>query len=213
MAANEHRATRSNRPALSPDRDKTCYSSGTGQIRNQSVCQKSTALLGSLAAHLERRDRITRISADALARLPISAIAHPRAKPRQRSASASPAQAGGVDGTGAVADLGRPLHHHSRHSPRRHRRRSRSQVHTPARAAIARRRSTQHTQHTQHPRPTPIEDMGAYELSEAFSTWWRTSYETRTNGQALDLANAWAVLVLSTYPAGEDATPPPEATT
>jgi hypothetical protein len=69
------------------------------------------------------------------------------------------------------------------------------------------------TLNTLNTRGTPIEDMGAYELSEAFSTWWRTSYETRTNGQALDLANAWAVLVLSTYPAGEDATPPPEATT
>jgi hypothetical protein len=64
-----------------------------------------------------------------------------------------------------------------------------------------------------HTRGTPIEWMSVYELSEAYRTWWRTSYETRTNGQALDLADAWAVLALSTYPAGEDATPPPEAAT
>jgi hypothetical protein len=67
--------------------------------------------------------------------------------------------------------------------------------------------------HTRGPMPNAYEFMSVYELSEAYARWWRTSYETSTNDQALDLAAAWAVLVLSACPAGEDATPPPEAAT
>ena len=54
----------------------------------------------------------------------------------------------------------------------------------------------------------------AYELMEAYRTWWRASYSTSPNSQAVILAAAWAEHVLSTYRAGEDAAPPTkEATT
>ena len=54
----------------------------------------------------------------------------------------------------------------------------------------------------------------AYELMEAYRTWWRASYSTSPNSQAVILAAAWAEHVLTTYRAGEDVTPPPgEATT
>jgi hypothetical protein len=49
----------------------------------------------------------------------------------------------------------------------------------------------------------------AYELMEAYRTWWRASYSTSPNSQAVILAAAWAEHVLTTYRAGEDATPPP----
>ena len=54
----------------------------------------------------------------------------------------------------------------------------------------------------------------AYELMEAYRTWWRSSYSTSPNSQAVILAAAWAEHVLTTtYRAGEDATPPPGAAT
>ena len=53
----------------------------------------------------------------------------------------------------------------------------------------------------------------AYELMEAYRTWWRASYSTSPNSQAVILAAAWAEHVLATYRAGEDATPPPGAAT
>ena len=53
----------------------------------------------------------------------------------------------------------------------------------------------------------------AYELMEAYRTWWRASYSTSPNSQAVILAAAWAEHVLTTYRAGEDATPPPGAAT
>jgi hypothetical protein len=53
----------------------------------------------------------------------------------------------------------------------------------------------------------------AYELMEAYRSWWRSSYSTSPNSQAVILAAAWAEHVLATYRAGEDATPPPGAAT
>jgi hypothetical protein len=67
------------------------------------------------------------------------------------------------------------------------------------------------TLNTLNTRGTPMPT--AYELMEAYRAWWRTSYSTSPNTQAVILAAAWAEHVLSTYRAGEDATPPPEATT
>ena len=53
----------------------------------------------------------------------------------------------------------------------------------------------------------------AYELMEAYRTWWRASYSTSPNSQAVILAAAWAEHVLSTYRAGvEPAAPAGEAT-
>jgi hypothetical protein len=48
----------------------------------------------------------------------------------------------------------------------------------------------------------------AYELMEAYRSWWRASYTTSPNSQAVILAAAWAQHVLSTYRAGEDAALP-----
>ena len=45
----------------------------------------------------------------------------------------------------------------------------------------------------------------AYELMEAFRSWWRSSYNTAPNSQAVILAAAWAEHVLNTYRAGEEA--------
>ena len=53
----------------------------------------------------------------------------------------------------------------------------------------------------------------AYELMEASRPGWRASYSTSPNSQAVILAAAWAEHVLTTYRAGEDATPPPGAAT
>jgi hypothetical protein len=67
-------------------------------------------------------------------------------------------------------------------------------------------------QHSTHPAPeAPMPT--AYELMEAYRTWWRASYSTSPNSQAVILAAAWAEHVLTTYRAGEDATPPPGAAT
>lgn len=48
----------------------------------------------------------------------------------------------------------------------------------------------------------------AYELMEAFRTWWRASYSTNPNSQAVILAAAWAEHVLSTYRAGVEPASP-----
>jgi hypothetical protein len=42
----------------------------------------------------------------------------------------------------------------------------------------------------------------AYELMEAYRSWWRASYSTSPNSQAVVLAAAWAEHVLATYQAG-----------
>jgi hypothetical protein len=44
----------------------------------------------------------------------------------------------------------------------------------------------------------------AYELMEAYRSWWRASYNTSPNAQAVTLAAAWAEHVLATYQAGVD---------
>ena len=63
-----------------------------------------------------------------------------------------------------------------------------------------------------HLQLTPMTPMPtAYELMEAYRAWWRGSYSTSPNSQAVILAAAWAEHVLSTYRAGEEATPPPGA--
>ena len=41
----------------------------------------------------------------------------------------------------------------------------------------------------------------AYELMEAYRSWWRASYSTSPNSQAVVLAAAWAEHVLATYQA------------
>ena len=41
-----------------------------------------------------------------------------------------------------------------------------------------------------------------YELMEAYRSWWRASYSTSPNSQAVVLAAAWAEHVLATYQAG-----------
>ena len=51
----------------------------------------------------------------------------------------------------------------------------------------------------------------AYELMEAYRTWWRSSYSTAPNSQAVILAAAWAEHVLSTYRAGVEPAAPPTA--
>jgi hypothetical protein len=48
----------------------------------------------------------------------------------------------------------------------------------------------------------------AYELMEAYRTWWRSSYSTSPNSQAVILAAAWAEHVLATYQAGAEPTAP-----
>ena len=52
----------------------------------------------------------------------------------------------------------------------------------------------------------------AYELMEAFRSWWRASYGTTPNSQAVILAAAWAEFVLSTYQAGQQPTVPAQPT-
>jgi hypothetical protein len=41
-----------------------------------------------------------------------------------------------------------------------------------------------------------------YELMEAYRSWWRASYTTSPNAQAVTLAAAWAQHVLEIYQAG-----------
>ena len=53
----------------------------------------------------------------------------------------------------------------------------------------------------------------AYELMEAYRSWWRASYGTTPNSQAVILAAAWAEFVLSTYQAGQQPTTPARETT
>jgi len=48
----------------------------------------------------------------------------------------------------------------------------------------------------------------AYELMEAYRSWWRASYSTAPNSQAVILAAAWAEHVLSTYRAGAEPAAP-----
>jgi hypothetical protein len=48
----------------------------------------------------------------------------------------------------------------------------------------------------------------AYELMEAYRSWWRASYGTSPNSQAVILAAAWAKHVLATYRAGVEPTEP-----
>ena len=48
----------------------------------------------------------------------------------------------------------------------------------------------------------------AYELMEAYRSWWRASYSTAPNSQAVILAAAWAEHVLATYQAGAEPTAP-----
>jgi hypothetical protein len=43
-----------------------------------------------------------------------------------------------------------------------------------------------------------------YELMEAYRSWWRASYTTSPNSQAVVLAAAWAEHVLATYQAGTE---------
>ena len=43
-----------------------------------------------------------------------------------------------------------------------------------------------------------------YELMEAYRSWWRASYSTSPNSQAVVLAAAWAEHVLATYQAGTE---------
>ena len=51
----------------------------------------------------------------------------------------------------------------------------------------------------------------AYELMEAYRSWWRASYSTSPNSQAVILAAAWAEHVLNTYQAGVEPAAPPTA--
>ena len=53
----------------------------------------------------------------------------------------------------------------------------------------------------------------AYELMEAYRSWWRASYSTTPNSQAVIRSAAWAEFVLSTYQAGQQPTPPARETT
>jgi hypothetical protein len=48
----------------------------------------------------------------------------------------------------------------------------------------------------------------AYELMEAYRSWWRSNYSTAPNSQAVILAAAWAEHVLSIYQAGAKPTAP-----
>lgn len=41
-----------------------------------------------------------------------------------------------------------------------------------------------------------------YELMQAYREWWRASYSTTPNSQAVVLAAAWASHVLATYMVG-----------
>ena len=43
-----------------------------------------------------------------------------------------------------------------------------------------------------------------YELMEAYRSWWRASYSTSPNSQAVIIAAAWAKHALATYQAGLD---------
>jgi hypothetical protein len=43
----------------------------------------------------------------------------------------------------------------------------------------------------------------AYELMEAYRAWWRASYSTTPNSQAVIIAAAWAEHVLATYRTGQ----------
>jgi hypothetical protein len=43
-----------------------------------------------------------------------------------------------------------------------------------------------------------------FELMEAYRSWWRASYSTSPNSQAVVLAAAWAKHVLATYQAGTE---------
>ena len=42
----------------------------------------------------------------------------------------------------------------------------------------------------------------SFELMEAYRAWWRASYSTSPNSQAVILAAAWAQHVLEIYQAG-----------
>ena len=53
----------------------------------------------------------------------------------------------------------------------------------------------------------------AYELMEAYRSWWRASYSTAPNSQAVILAAAWAEHVLATYRAGAEPAAPAEGAT
>lgn len=48
----------------------------------------------------------------------------------------------------------------------------------------------------------PKQMLSTYELMEAYRSWWRASYSTSPNSQAVVLAAAWAEHVLATYQAG-----------
>jgi hypothetical protein len=55
---------------------------------------------------------------------------------------------------------------------------------------------------TTHHKPKQM--PSTYELMEAYRSWWRASYNTSPNSQAVVLAAAWAEHVLATYQAGLD---------
>ena len=55
---------------------------------------------------------------------------------------------------------------------------------------------------TTHHKPKQM--PSTYELMEAYRSWWRASYSTSPNSQAVVLAAAWAEHVLATYQAGLD---------
>lgn len=48
----------------------------------------------------------------------------------------------------------------------------------------------------------PKQMPSTYELMEAYRSWWRASYATSPNAQAVTLAAAWAQHVLEIYQAG-----------
>ena len=48
----------------------------------------------------------------------------------------------------------------------------------------------------------------AYELMDAYRTWWRASYSTTPNSQATIIAAAWAEHVLLTYHPGVEPAAP-----
>jgi hypothetical protein len=50
----------------------------------------------------------------------------------------------------------------------------------------------------------------AYELMEAYRSWWQASYSTSPNSQAVVLAAAWAQHVLEIYQLGSSVQPTAE---
>ena len=56
----------------------------------------------------------------------------------------------------------------------------------------------------------PKQMPSTFELMEAYRSWWRASYSTSPNSQAVIIAAAWAQHVLEIYQSGSSVQPTAE---